>query len=50
MGYDVGVMSNRENKIAGRKALNGDGRARRLRKDARRRANKAARRAAKDFS
>lgn len=40
-------MTNREAKITGRRALNGDGRARRLTKDARRRANKATRRAAR---
>lgn len=41
-------MSNRENNITGRKNLGGDGRARKLKGGAKRRANKAARKAAKD--
>lgn len=40
-------MTNRENKMAGRKNLGGDGRARKLKGGAKRRANKAARKAAK---
>lgn len=38
----------KQDKVTGRLALNGDGRAKKLRKDARRRANKASRRAAKN--
>jgi len=41
-------MTNRENKKAGRNALNGDGRKKHLRKGGKRRANKAARRAGKN--
>ena len=46
VGYDLSVMTNRENKINGRKALNGDSRKKHLR-GSKRRANKAARRAGK---
>tara|TARA_R110000796_G_scaffold41179_1_gene101923 strand:+ start:17287 stop:17412 length:126 start_codon:yes stop_codon:yes gene_type:complete len=41
-------MNNRTNKINGRRALNGDSRKKHLGRDAKRRANKAARRIAND--
>lgn len=40
-------MTNRENKKLGRKGLGGDSRKKHLRRDGKRRANKAARKAAK---
>ena len=40
-------MSNRENKIRGKKSLGGDARRKHLRADGKRRANKAARKAGK---
>jgi len=43
-------MNHRTNKITGRKALNGDGRSKKLNKRARKAANKASRRAAKKES